>query len=150
MEDKKGATVLDIPWKIYISRALSAWSDRLWAFGGGVFMVKLAPENLRLVAVYGLTLNFGVILFGSFIGRWIDLTERLKSAGTFLAIQNFVTAFSCVLLGLYFLEVGADSWPAWIPHAIAPLTIFLAAISLLASIGSRIAVEKDWIVQIAR
>lgn len=61
---KKGQNSLDIPWKIYISRALSAWGDRLWSFGAGIFILDLAPENLRLAAIYGLVLNLGVIIFG--------------------------------------------------------------------------------------
>ena len=36
-----------IPWKIYLSRALSAWGDRIWAFSVGIFMNKLAPEILE-------------------------------------------------------------------------------------------------------
>ena len=35
----------DIPWKIYVSRALSAWDDRLWFFGAGIFMVALDPDE---------------------------------------------------------------------------------------------------------
>ena len=70
----------EIPWKIYISRALSAWSDRLWAFGGGIFMVDLAPENLRLVSFYGLVLSVSVMIFGALIGDWIDKSKRLTAA----------------------------------------------------------------------
>ena len=70
----------EIPWKIYISRALSAWSDRLWAFGGGIFMVDLAPENLRLVSIYGLVLSVSVLIFGALIGDWIDKSKRLTAA----------------------------------------------------------------------
>ena len=70
----------EIPWKIYISRALSAWSDRLWAFGGGIFMVELAPDNLRLVSCYGLVLSVSVMIFGALIGDWIDKSKRLTAA----------------------------------------------------------------------
>jgi hypothetical protein len=34
---------------IYLSRGLSAWGDRLWAFGIGIFMNLMGPKNLRLV-----------------------------------------------------------------------------------------------------
>ena len=73
---KKGHFFEDIPWKIYASRALSAWGDRLWAFGAGVFMVILDPEDLRLVAIYGLVLSVSVIIFGAYIGKWIDQSQR--------------------------------------------------------------------------
>ena len=138
-----------IPWKIYISRTLSAWGDRLWSFGAGIFMVDLAPENLRLVSIYGLVLSISVIVFGAFIGDWIDKTKRLTTAKFFLAVQNLSTALSCILLGLYFGKVGESSWPDWLPDAVPVITIFLAAIAQLASVGSKIVVEKDWIVVIS-
>jgi hypothetical protein len=43
--------------KIYISRAMSGWGDRLWAFGAGLFMNQLAPQNLRLVAINGFSMR---------------------------------------------------------------------------------------------
>ena len=75
---------------IYLSRGLSAWGDRLWAFGIGIFMNLLGPKDLRLVAVYGFSTSISVIFIGATIGRWIDRTERLTSAKTFLGIQNLV------------------------------------------------------------
>ena len=138
-----------IPWKFYISRALSAWGDRMWFFGGGIFMVELAPENLRLVSIYGFVLSISVIFLGAPIGNWIDRSKRLTAAKLFLAIQNLVTAFNCALLGLYFAEYGKVHWPSWIPEAVPILTIFLATIAQLASVGSEIVVEKDWIVVIS-
>ena len=64
--------------QIYLSRALSGWGDRLWAFGAGIFMNLLAPQNLRLVAIYGFATSVSVIIFGAMIGSWIDKTTRLK------------------------------------------------------------------------
>ena len=40
-------------WKLYISRALTAWGDRLWAFGLGLLLFRIYPENLTLVAAFG-------------------------------------------------------------------------------------------------
>lgn len=138
-----------IPWKIYVSRALSAWGDRLWSFGAGVFMVNLAPENLRLVSIYGLVLSVSVIVFGAFIGAWIDKTSRLRSAQVFLAIQNVTTAITCIILGLYFHKSWQDQIPSWVVEAIPIITIVLAAVAQVASVGSKIVVEKDWIVVIS-
>ena len=138
-----------IPWKIYVSRALSAWGDRLWDFGAGIFMVELAPENLRLVSIYGLVLSISVIIFGAPIGNWIDKSKRLKAARLFLAIQNLVTALTCAILGLYFAEVKIEKWPSWIVEGVPVIVIILATISRLASVGSKIVVEKDWVVVIS-
>ena len=76
-----------IPYKMYFSRALSAWGDRMWDFGGGLFMMGLHYDDLRLVAIYGFARCFTVIVFGAAIGNWIDRTERLSSTRVFLALQ---------------------------------------------------------------
>ena len=76
-----------IPYKMYLSRALSAWGDRMWDFGGGLFMMGLHYDDLRLVAIYGFAKCFTVIMFGAAIGNWIDRSERLSSTRVFLAIQ---------------------------------------------------------------
>ena len=77
VENESGISTRSIPWKIYISRALSAWGDRIWAFAVGIFMNKLAPENLRVVAIYGFVISVSVIIFGAMIGNWIDRNKRL-------------------------------------------------------------------------
>ncbi len=35
-----GVDTSDIPWKIYVSRGLSAWGDRMWTYGSGLFMTS--------------------------------------------------------------------------------------------------------------
>ena len=93
-----------IPWKIYLSRALSAWGDRIWAFSVGIFMNKLAPENLRVVAIYGFVISISVIIFGAMIGNWIDRNKRLLAAKVLLSVQNFSVALACiVIVGHYVL-----------------------------------------------
>jgi len=44
---------------------MTAWGDRLWSFGAGIFINLLAPENLRLVAIYGFATSVSVIFFGA-------------------------------------------------------------------------------------
>ena len=93
-----------IPWKIYLSRALSAWGDRIWAFSVGIFMNKLAPENLRVVAIYGFVISISVIVFGAMIGNWIDRNKRLLAAQVLLSVQNLSVALACiVIVGHYML-----------------------------------------------
>ena len=99
---KAEGTPSKMPWEIYLSRALSAWGDRIWDFSLGIFMNKLAPESLRLAAIQGFVVNVSVIIFGSFIGNWIDKNKRLLAAKLFLSIQNIAVAVSCVILVLHF------------------------------------------------
>lgn len=141
--------VKSIPWSLYLSRGLSAWGDRLWSFGIGIFMNVLGPKNFRLVAVYGFSTSMSVIIFGAVVGSWVDKTNRLTSAKTFLAIQNLVVAVCCTLLAIYFGLLSQGVWPQEITEAVPPITIIFAVIANLASVGTKIAVEKDWVVVIA-
>ena len=65
------------PWSIYTAHALSTWGDNMWWFAGGCYMLELHKDSLRLTATYGMVIAASVILFGAFIGRWIDKTGRL-------------------------------------------------------------------------
>ena len=128
---------------------MSGWGDRLWAFGAGIFMNLLAPENLRLVAIYGFATSVSVIVFGALIGSWIDKTSRLTAAKTFLAVQNLVVTLCCGILAAFFWFDNRDTWPAALVTAMPIVAILLAVVANLASVGYQIAVEKDWIVVIS-
>ena len=139
-------------WKLYTSRMLTAWGDRLWAFGYGLFLFKMQPTNLMLVAGYGLAMSLCDIIFLASIGNWIDRTERLKAAQILLLVQNVSVMFDCVLLGgfFFFRETIIDSeYSDWLPQVVAAVIMVTALIANLASHGSRIVAEKDWIVVIA-
>ena len=86
-EEEKKTSKLGIPYKMYISRALSAWGDRMWDFGSGLFMMGLKGDDLRLVGIYGFAKCFTVIMFGAGIGNLIDRSKRLSSAKMFLALK---------------------------------------------------------------
>jgi len=128
---------------------MSGWGDRLWAFGAGIFMNLLAPENLRLVAIYGFATSVSVIVFGALIGSWIDNTSRLTAAKTFLAVQNLIVTLCCGILAVFFWFDNRDTWPAALVTAMPIVAIILAVIANLATVGYQIAVEKDWIVVIS-
>lgn len=67
-------------------------------------MNKLAPENLRVVAIYGFVISISVIIFGAMIGNWIDRNKRLLAAQVLLSVQNLSVALACiVIVGHYML-----------------------------------------------
>ena len=142
---------MEIPWKLYISRALTAFGDRLWAFGVGLLVFRIYPQNLTLVAAFGLVRCFVSIALGASVGNWIDGVQRLSAAKTFLIVKNTFVAASCVTFATYFhwqqdiLDFTGD----WLKLVLAIMTILLALVSDLASTGSKIMVEKDWTVVIA-
>ena len=86
-EEEKKTPKLGIPYKMYMSRALAAWGDRMWNFGSGLFLMGLMGDDLRLVGIYGFAKCFTVIMFGAVIGNWIDRSKRLTSAKIFLALK---------------------------------------------------------------
>jgi hypothetical protein len=61
---------------------------------------------------------------------------------------NFVSPF-WRLDNPYCHKVGKDYWPSWLPAIVPVITIILADIGQIASVGSKIVVEKDWIVVIS-
>ena len=115
--------------------------------------LKVWPENLLIVAINGLLNSAAAILSGALIGTWIDRTGRLTAAKTFLVVQNISVALACAVLASYF------QWAVWwieligsedtTSLVIAIITISIAIVSTLASMGSKIVVEKDWIVVIS-
>jgi len=138
-------------YKLFCSRFLTAWGDRLWAFGLGVMIYKIRPKDLLLVSLYGLINCITTIIFGASIGNWIDSTTRLHAAKVFLGIQNSSVALACVILAVYFnwKDQFLDYMGEAATIVVAVLCFVISIISTLASMGAKIVVEKDWIVVIA-
>ncbi|XP_063428264.1 solute carrier family 40 member 1-like isoform X2 [Mytilus trossulus] len=136
---------------VYISHFLSAWGDRMWSFGVGLFLVRLSPGSLRLVAIYGFSKGASVLLFAAIIGDWIDNTPRLRAARLSLVLQNVLVALCAVIVFVvvWYHETLRTLWPdegaLTLFHA---LIIVVAILGDLASIARSISVERDWIVEI--
>lgn len=132
---------------VCISHAFSAWGDRMWHFAIGLYLVELTPESLRLTAIYQLVSTLSIIIFGPLVGDWVDANPRLKVAQVSLIIQN-VAVIICGVLLIIMLELAKD-----IPHAyfvvLEALVIIVGSIADLSSVGTKIAVEKDWVVVLA-
>ena len=52
--------------------------DRMWAFAVGLYLVELTPGSLMLTAIYSLVVLLTLILFGPFVGDWVDKNPRLR------------------------------------------------------------------------
>lgn len=141
----------DLPWKLYASRVISAWGDRMWMFAVGLFMVELSPGSLKWPAIYGLTQSLTVVFAGSTIGRWVDRSPRWKAAQISLAVQNLLVVACSVCVGLtfYFREILVTEVSGWGLTAACSLIVILGTLANLASVASSIVVYKDWVVIIA-
>nr|CAH0102250.1 unnamed protein product [Daphnia galeata] len=141
----------NVPWKLYSSRMISAWGDRMWMFAVGLFMVELSPSgSLKWPAIYGLTKSLAVVIVASSIGHWIDRSLRWNAAQISLAAQNVlvVACAVCVALTFYFKERLVAEVDGWGLTTACILIVILGTLAQLASVGSSI-VFKDWIAIIA-
>eukprot|EP00088_Acartia_fossae_P000793 TRINITY_DN10310_c0_g1_i1.p1 TRINITY_DN10310_c0_g1~~TRINITY_DN10310_c0_g1_i1.p1 ORF type:complete len:602 (+),score=157.62 TRINITY_DN10310_c0_g1_i1:114-1919(+) len=138
-----------IVWKLYLSRLLTALGDRLWMFAFGLFLFKMHNKDLRLLAFYGFAMNTSNILLLSAIGKWIDDKKRLTAARILLIIQNTCVIINCIILALFFLYNEDIQERIVLYRVLEAIVIVFAILSNLASNGSQIVVEKDWIVCIA-
>ncbi len=135
-------------------------------------MIEIDPSSLRLTAAYGFVVAMSVICFGAILGKWIDRSGRLtgecsQSKGPFccfqysssivlaacawcLFVQNLSVALCAAILSLYLafgISVDDTGFP-WRSLVIVS-SFLLSAVSNLASSGSVIVLQKDWIVVIA-
>ena len=139
------------PCLIYTAHFLSAWGDRMWHFAVGLYLVYLDNKSLRLAAIYGFSSGGAVLLFGGLIGDWVDRNRRLKVVRTFLFIQNSAVIASAVsiLLRLHYEREILELLDGHLSRITEAVVIILAIVAMLASVGSKIAIEKDWIVVVA-
>ncbi|KAK7109676.1 ferroportin-like [Littorina saxatilis] len=136
---------------VYVSHFLSAWGDRMWSFGVGLFLVNIASNDLQLPAIYGLCTCLTIFLLGATVGHWVDITPRLKAAQLALILQNtfVVICAAGVYAFLWFQhDIIVSEKREWlVPLCQAGIIVF-AIFADLASLARMIAVERDWIVEI--
>jgi len=130
---------------LYLSRVLSSWGDRSWSFLSALFMLLLQPNSLQLVAVYGLVSSVAVLVFCAWIGHLVDRTGRLKAATVALLVQNSCVVLTCAVITVFLLMRDYTDISSWQPVFIC-LAMLFSIIAGLASIATRISMEKDWVV----
>lgn len=132
-------------WRLYLSRFLGTWGDRWWWFACGMFVFWLKPTDLKYCAYLGLAQDLSKVLLGSYVGSWIDKTERMLAVKVFVFAQNFCITAACTLVAFFFFEKNNE----YNPDLFAGIVIGLAAVSEVAALGNKIVVERDWVVQIS-
>ena len=50
----------------------------MWSFAVTLFLLRLFPESLLLVGIYGLIMQLVVVVFGTIVGDWVDNNPRMK------------------------------------------------------------------------
>lgn len=136
---------------VFISHFMSAWGDRMWSFGVGLFLISLAPDSLQLPAIYGFSSGGATLLFAGLVGYWVDNTPRLTAARVSLVIQNLLVVLcAAVVFCVFFFGLNQESASVSdvLIHGGRGVIIVLSILAGLASIARKIAIEKDWVVEI--
>ena len=129
--------------KLYVSRALAAVGDRIWAFSLGVFINKLYPDSLRIVALYGFVVSVSLILCGASVGRWIDKNRRWFAAKVCLLVENLLVTLAYIILVFYYTfwtDIEESRW------MVIASVILISIFANFACVGCKIIIERDWIV----
>jgi hypothetical protein len=151
---------------LYLSHFFNQFSENAWQFCLVLFLAAFSNyESLILVCSYGLVSGACVCYFGSAAGRFVDGTNRLVVAQTFIGMENF-----CVLVATFFCYLllrGKDDpsdilqleskWERLNGVPTDPYSVFLlvgihllGATARILDSGFVIAIERDWIVVMSK
>ncbi len=136
---------------LFASHFLSTFGDRMWEFSVAIFMLKIAPSSLSLVAMYGLFLVLSQLFSATYIGSWVNRTERLRAVRIAVFIQNIMTSGgACFVLVLLYNNAHMDNnWNGLNPGLVyfcIVMTLLFGMVGVVYSMARKIAVELDWVV----
>ncbi|KAK8384993.1 hypothetical protein O3P69_014512 [Scylla paramamosain] len=110
---------------------------------------RVTPGSLRLAAIYGAALALTVIVLGAPVGRWVDRTSRLRAAQLSLSVQNLMVCLCAALLVLITSYPNLfREWDGWALVVAEAGVILTACVAQIGTLGSKLAIEKDWILVI--
>mmetsp|Transcript_15796 Transcript_15796/g.23939 ORF Transcript_15796/g.23939 Transcript_15796/m.23939 type:complete len:249 (+) Transcript_15796:70-816(+) len=158
---------------LYVSHFFAQFADGAWQFCIALFLAAFTNyDSLLLVSTYGLASGLVVCMFGSMAGQFVDRTNRLVAAQRFIWIQNILvliaTFFSYLLLTRDYSNQSSGTAitytiPDWLAVRLQGLPIndslsifLLVGIHVCGSVaevlnqGFSVAIEKDWIVVMAK
>ena len=71
----------------------------MWSFAVTLFLLRLYPESLLLVGVYGLIMQLAVVVFGTIVGDWVDTNARMKGVCPWLL--QYIKLFQVRIVYVY-------------------------------------------------
>ena len=132
---------------LYISHFFNQFSGISWQFCLVLFLAAFSNyESLILVSSYGLLSSGAVCYFGTAAGRFIDGTNRLFVARSFIGLENFavLSATLCCYVLLNRANLNQDTEFEGIPSD--PFSVFLLVGVLvldLLELGEQALLAKD-------
>jgi iron-regulated transporter 1 len=143
--------------KLYLSHALTSWTDRSFEFASYLLISRLYTSSLLQSSVYGLTTTLAALVLSNQIGNWINILSRLNTFRVTLVMQKISIVVSTVLFHYLLLPSqhnhsdnsdnsnGDSSLQKSTTSALLYAVIIVLGCTLkLSFIGNSIAIEKDW------
>ncbi|ETI22095.1 hypothetical protein G647_06166 [Cladophialophora carrionii CBS 160.54] len=133
--------------RLYVSHFLSTWNSRSFEFGAVLFLATIFPQTLLQLSVYALLRSASAILLASSIGYAVDQRPRLPVVRLSIVAARIAVLLSCVgfwaLSAYHTITVSAKL-------AIFSVLVLLSCIEKPCSVLNLVAVERDWVVEIAQ
>lgn len=116
----------------------ATWGERMWEFTAGILLMQLTGgRSLQLPAALGFFMLSTVVVLGGRVGGLLDGISAIEGPIVCYAIQSVCIAAAALSTALPdFIGVS--------PTYAVIATITLSCVSKLASMGSRVAVERRW------
>jgi iron-regulated transporter 1 len=141
-------------WILFSMNFLSSWGDRMWAFAVPLLLAKMFTSLLPS-SLFATISQLSCVVFGGYVGNWIDRTNRLKLQQSALLVQNLSVVLSFTfLIILEYQFIGTERIdPVWGNFWFNVLffgAIALAAVAAVASMVTSVSISKEWLVVIQR
>ncbi|KAL4440206.1 hypothetical protein ABPG75_003207 [Micractinium tetrahymenae] len=117
--------------------------ERTWRFGLPLVLAFI-PGGFQAIAILGFVAPLACTLAGPAMGRLLDRVYRPLGLGAMLAVQDL-----CILLSCGALAAAARTGAPLASTPLFPLMVGLAMLEKLSSISSELAIERDWVTQLA-
>ncbi|GMH77715.1 hypothetical protein TL16_g07505 [Triparma laevis f. inornata] len=149
---------------LYTSHFTSQWAERTWEFTIVLLLTYIGPQDraLLLVSSYGLFCALSSLVTLGAVGAFIDRANRITAFRLILLWQNFsVIAATAACFALLVMKHDVEKVEGTLnfnsPFYLEDWTIYLivmvhvfGASAQIASSGSTVSIEKDWVPEIAK
>ncbi|CAO1622252.1 unnamed protein product [Parajaminaea phylloscopi] len=134
-----------------VQHASSSWGYRAAEFAFPLYLIDIFPNSLVPASVYGIVLLLFSLFCSPLLGTYIDATRRrrLQTVRIFIASQKASVAVSYAAFALL-LYFGASQLQPSVRWAAFVGLSLVGTIVVLSNTGIAVAVERDWVTQIAR
>lgn len=129
----------------YISHFLFTWNDRVWEFASVILLISAYPQTLLPSSVFGLASTASAIIFSPAVGRWFDMTSRLKSVRYAVFAQRLGVCAGCVCLWTMVSHSLGNT-----KNGLFAVVILLGCVARLAFVGKTAGIERDWAIVISQ